>query len=149
MMLKLILFEDDTNAFFAHRDPNHLIEILEFELNKLSNWFKANLLSLRQKQYLLDTQIRINNWINWTSDWNHLSWSNYRWTALTENSYFSWGKQNIKICSNHFKSSFYLFKSSLQILYLSLIYPYLQYCYIVWASAYPTNLRRLVLSRNA
>ena len=43
------------------------------------------------------------------------------------------------------KSSFYLFKSSSRTLCFLLIYPHLQYCNIVWASMYPTNLRRLVL----
>ena len=30
-------------------------------------------------------------------------------------------------------------------LYYSLIYPYFQYCIIVWGSTYPTNLNRLIL----
>ena len=36
-------------------------------------------------------------------------------------------------------------KSSLRMLYYSLIYPYFYYCNIVWASTYKTNLRRLVI----
>ena len=43
------------------------------------------------------------------------------------------------------KSSFYLLKSSLCTLYFSLIYPYLQYCNIVWASTYESNLKRLIV----
>ena len=30
-------------------------------------------------------------------------------------------------------------------LYYSLIYPYLQYCVIVWGSTYPSNLKRISL----
>ena len=43
-----------------------------------------------------------------------------------------------------YKSSFCLNNSFLRILYLSLIYPYLFYCVSVWASTYPSNLRRLI-----
>ena len=43
-----------------------------------------------------------------------------------------------------YKSSFCLNNSSLRTLYYSLIYPYLFYCVSVWASTYPSNLRRLI-----
>ena len=43
------------------------------------------------------------------------------------------------------RCSFFLPKSSLRMLYYSLIYPYFYYCNIVWASTYKTNLRRLVI----
>ena len=43
------------------------------------------------------------------------------------------------------KSSFYLLKSSLLTLYYSMVYPYLQYCNIVWAATYSSNLSRLVI----
>ena len=43
-----------------------------------------------------------------------------------------------------YNSSFCLGNSSLRILYFSLIYPYLFYCVSVWASTYPSNLRRLI-----
>ena len=43
-----------------------------------------------------------------------------------------------------YKSSFCLNSSSLRILYFSLIYPYLFYCVSVWASTFPSNLRRLI-----
>ena len=45
------------------------------------------------------------------------------------------------------RCSFFLPKTSLRMLYYSLIYPYLYYCNIVWASTYKTNLRRLVILR--
>ena len=42
-----------------------------------------------------------------------------------------------------YKASFFLPKSSLPTLYYSLIYPYLIYCNIVWASTYKSNLNRI------
>ena len=44
-----------------------------------------------------------------------------------------------------YKSSFCLSVSSLHLLYYALVYPYLNYCILVWGSTYPTNLNRLVL----
>ena len=41
-------------------------------------------------------------------------------------------------------SSFYLFKSSLKT-YYGIVYPYLQYCNIVWASTYRSHLNRIVI----
>ena len=43
-----------------------------------------------------------------------------------------------------YKSSFCLNNSALRALYYSLIYPYLFYWVSVWASTYPSNLRRLI-----
>ena len=44
-----------------------------------------------------------------------------------------------------YKASFCLPLESLRTLYYSTIYPYLQYCVIVWGLAFPTNIRRIEL----
>ena len=43
------------------------------------------------------------------------------------------------------RCSFFFPKTSLGMLYCSLVYPYFYYYKIVWASTYKTNLRRLVI----
>ena len=43
------------------------------------------------------------------------------------------------------RSSPCLTSLALKTLYYSLVYPYFQYCIIVWGSTYPTNLSRLIL----
>ena len=66
----------------------------------------------------------------------HLSW----------NSYISHVANKIsKSIDIIYRASFYLFKSSLRILYYFLVYPYLQYCTSVWGYTYPSNLNHLVL----
>ena len=50
------------------------------------------------------------------------------------------GRVGITVIS---RCSFFLPKSSLRMLYCSLIYPYFYYC--IWASTYKTNLCRLVI----
>ena len=44
-----------------------------------------------------------------------------------------------------YRSSFYSFKSALRILYFALVYPYLQYCVMIWGSTYSSNHNRIVL----
>ena len=70
---RLILFADDTNIFFSHKDPEQLINTLNIELEKLSVWFKSNKLSLnltktkfivfnpRQRKCPHSFQLRVND----------------------------------------------------------------------------------------
>ena len=48
--LKFILFADDTNIFFSDKSINYCFEIFNNELINLSEWFKANKLSLNLKK---------------------------------------------------------------------------------------------------
>ena len=49
-MLHFILFADDTNIVYSHENIFDLILNVNNELTKLSNWFKANKLSLNVKK---------------------------------------------------------------------------------------------------
>lgn len=73
-LLKFILFADDTNVLFSNADFNMLRDILNSELEKVSNWLMANKLTVnikktnyvifkvRQKQLpSVPFNIRINN----------------------------------------------------------------------------------------
>ena len=47
-----------------------------------------------------------------------------------------------------YKASFYLNHNSLLSLYYALVFPYLTYCNLIWASTYVTNLQRIYLLQN-
>jgi hypothetical protein len=49
-LVEIILFGDDTNIFFSHKDPQYVIDSLNNELEKLSDWFQANKLSLNAEK---------------------------------------------------------------------------------------------------
>ena len=154
---KLILFADDTNLFFSHKDPVYLIELLNQEISKFSQWLITNRLSLnldktkfilfkpRQKKVSVKFRVLINNreieqveetvFLGIILD-EHLSWRSHGAHVANKIS------KSIGIIR---KSRFYLQKTSLRTLYFSMVYPYLQYCNLVWASTYPTNLSRLVI----
>ena len=156
-LVDLILFADDTSIFFSHKDINYLNNVLNRELRKLSDWFIVNKLSLnltktkfmifkpRQKARHPDVQLTLNNrCIEQVNETVFLG------VILDET--LSW-KSHISHVANKisksigiiFRSSFYLFDISLRILYYSIIYPYLEYCNLVWASTYSSNLCRIVL----
>ena len=48
----MILFADDINIFYSHKDPNFLNTVVNTELDKLSSWFQANRLSVNVKKCL-------------------------------------------------------------------------------------------------
>jgi len=154
---KVILFADDTNLFFSHKDLNSLITSINQDLEKFSQWFKANKLSLnidktkcmlfkpRQKHITFDEKISIDNveikivketlFLGVILD-EHISWKPHISNIASKIS------KSIGIIR---KTSFFLTKSTLRKLYFSLVYPYLQYCNIVWATTYTTNLYRLII----
>ena len=45
-VLDFILFADDTTILYSHKDINSKINLINEELNEVSNWFKANKLSV-------------------------------------------------------------------------------------------------------
>ena len=66
----------------------------------------------------------------------HLTWKSH--IAHTENKV----SKSIGVIR---KSRFYLKKKTIRILYFSMIYPYLQYCNLVWANTYQKNFARLLI----
>ena len=49
-VLTPIMFADDTNLFYAHKNLNLLYHTVNSELQKINEWFKANKLSLNLKK---------------------------------------------------------------------------------------------------
>ena len=156
-ILDFILFADDTNIFFSHKNVDFLEKTLNEELLKLTTWCQANKLSInyskskfmvfkpRQKRQNLDIKLEISNCaIERVRDTIFLG------VILDENLTWKHHIANVarkisKSIGVIYKSSFCLPVTSLRTLYYSLVYPYLVYCASVWASTYPTNLNRLVL----
>ena len=52
-LLHLILFADDTNIFMQHKNLLTFVKVVNAELQKLSNLFISNRLSINEKNYFI------------------------------------------------------------------------------------------------
>ena len=147
-VLEFILFADDTNIFFSHKDINTLSATFNLEMTKLSDWCRANKLSInlkkprqnldnldnldkprqpRQKRQKYDLAFSIDG-----SPIEQVKEIVFLGIVIDEN--LTWKPHilnvSIKISKSIgilYRSSFCLSTASLRILYYSLIYPYLIY----------------------
>ena len=147
-LANFIMFADDTNLFFSHKDCHCLEKVINDELSKISNWFKLNKLSLNIKKtnYIVFTsgrfktdpstkfQIKIEN-IVIEQVWHT------KFLGIVINSRLTW-EDHINILNNKISKSLGIIlkarrnlnSDTLFKLYHTLVQPYLDYCNIVWAS---------------
>ena len=149
------MFADDTNRFYSHHQIKILFETVNCELNKISQWFRANKLSLNVKKtnYTLFHKNSIkdklplkmpalkigNQIIEKTSSIKFLG------VMLDEN--ITW-KNHIKTVENKlaknigllYRAKQFLNETSLKTIYFSYIHSYLNYANIAWASTHFTIL---------
>jgi hypothetical protein len=153
-----VLFADDTNILFSHRDPKTLESIINTELKYISNWFKLNKLSLNIKKtnfmsfknkfsnkseikfdVMIDgikiTQVETTKFLGLLID------HNLSWTSHTHHVSKIVSKYNGIIR----KVRTFLPPDSLTTLYNSLVLPYLSYGTVVWADMNNANLNSLFL----
>lgn len=156
-----ILFADDTNLLISHKDLTTLTEKLNRDLAQYSTWFQANKLSLNVKKcnfmvfagrrnYIFD-DIRIciqNQQIDKVSS--------VRFLGVQLDDKLMWKDHIGTVCKKVTKSlgilrriRHFVHEKVMLTLYYSLIYPYLSYCNVVWASTFPTHLKKILLLQKA
>ena len=144
-VLDFILFADDTNIFFSHKDKDILEKTMNDELLKLTGWCLANKLSInystskfmifkpRQRNLDCDVRFEINNCpierVKETIFLGVVLDKHLNWKAHISNV----SREIAKSIGIIFKSRFCLSLSPLRTLYYSLVYPYLMYFVSVWA----------------
>ena len=150
-----LIFADETNVFMSHKDLNYLSDMLNLEMDKLSSGLKQTSLNLKktkfmvfkpcQKRSFCNIQISIDN-----DNIVKVKATNFLGVLLDENLNWKWEISHVankvaKSIGIISRCSFFLPKTSLRMLYYSLLYPYFYYCNIVWASTYKTNIRQPVI----
>ena len=166
-VLRFILYADDTNILFSHKNVNTLYSIMNAELIQVCDWFRANKLqmngsktkymvfrSYRNTQQVLSlyshAQIKIDNQVI-----DRVDSTNFLGVIIDDK--LTWTKH---INSIHGKISMsvgvmrklrsFLPVSTLFTLYNALILPHLDYCSLVWSGTSLANLHRLyVLQKKA
>ena len=153
-ILKLVLFADDTNIFFAGKDVVVLFKTLNNELLKLSDWFRANKLSLNinKTHYIIFNNGNNNKLLNLglsiTIDGFTIERvTSSKFLGVTIDERLSW-KPHISLVVNKLTKNvgvmrrirYKLSSNTMLMLYDTLILPHIDYCAIVWGGTSRTNL---------
>jgi len=155
-LLTFIIFADDTNILYSHKDLNTAISTLNNELSRIQLWFKCNKLSLNIKKtnfmYFRNVhspQIQCNILID---DIPLVEKQSTKFLGIEIDCNLTWNDQinnitksisrNIGIMS---KLKYFISEKSLLTLYNALVLSYLNYCNIVWGSCSQTKINSLLL----
>lgn len=160
-ILNFIIFADDTNLFYSNKDLIELVLIVNWELCKLSEWFRANKLSLNaiKSNFIMFGNKRMPQNctdVNLILDGNKLERTiSTKFLGVYLDEKLKW-TQHLSHIANKIarglgvmgRVSKILPRDVLRMLYFSLIYPYLTYCCIIWGNASPTALHKLEVLQN-
>ena len=150
-LLNTILFADDTTVFYSHEDTFILCRTVNNEIKEVSNWFKANKLSLNAKKtnlMYLGTCMQTkkmaenNNYDIYLDGCKLNRVHEAKFLGITIDENFTWKKhvENVcKLCSRNIgvlkKVKGFLPINAMYRLYCSLVLPYLNYGLLLWGNA--------------
>jgi hypothetical protein len=160
-LLRFILFADDTNLFFSCIDIKELFATVNMELAKVSDWFRANKLSLNTKKtnFILFGNKHLPNVYKTLC----ISIDGYKLEQVAHTKFLgvyvdeklTWKKHIDYIAMKISRGLGMLGRvrnilplNALLMLYHTMIYPYLTYCNLVWGSASASLLTKLVSLQN-
>ena len=144
-VMYMILFADDTNAFFTGSNLDEIFKMINDELPKIVTWLQANKLSLNvnkshfivftRKKIIGDRCVQINGE-------NIDCVQNTKFLGVQIDSKLSWNKHISTIRSKIARGVGILCKTrkvfnqdTLLNLYYSFVYPHISYCIELWGSA--------------
>lgn len=151
-----IMFADDTSIFFTGPDVNSIVQATNNAMSDISNWLRANKLSLnvsktkailfsRKRNIDQIASIKINDrniqWVDNTSFLGIIIDKNLSWKSHIDHVAIKMAK-TIGIM-NRVRNV--LNKKTLLLLYQTLVGPHLSYCNAIWGNAPVSNLERLFL----
>lgn len=154
--LDFVVYADDTNLFYSHKDIHRVEEVFNEELTHVCNWFNANKLSVNAKKtnfMLMGTAKNTHSAIVIDVKLNGSSLTRVTNTVflgmhIDEN--ITWKchiDHIISVCSRNVgvinKLKNFLPEDALYSLYCTLILPYLNYGIMAWGSACVTYLSKL------
>jgi Reverse transcriptase (RNA-dependent DNA polymerase) len=157
-LLHYILFADDTNACCSGNSLEEVKTIANVELEKLSTWFCANNLSINVKKtnYILFRNKRrfaLDNTFKIFLSGQELEMvQSTKFLGILIDEDLNWKTHTSYIASKVAKNVGIIYRNKnaldkrvMKLLYISLIQPYLNYCIIVWGSAYDNALKSVTL----
>jgi len=154
-----IMYADDTNIFLSGQNIEEMSIIFNSEMKQLSQWFRANRLSLNLKKthailFSLNRSQNNQNLAIKIDDCPIETLDKTTFLGVKINRHLDWKDHIQHINGKIAKSTGILKKLSkvfnqqtLRMLYFSLIYPYLTYCNMIWGNAYRTHLNKILLQQ--
>ena len=154
-VLQFILFADDTNVFYTNDDLNTIENTMNNELKKLNTWFNVNKLSLNvsKTKYMIfhSCNKKVNKQIDIRLNETLIERVEVtKFLGILIDECLTWKKHinNIdgKIAKNigvMYKLSSLVNEKVLNLMYCTVILPYLTYCNIIWGNTYKSNLKKL------
>ena len=155
--VSFILFADDTNILYSHKDLTELVNTLNTELTNISSWFKCNKLSLNIAKtnfihfQTLHSNTELPHHIK-IDDLSLLKKDCTKFLGITIDKNLTWDQHIQNISSQIAKGIGILYKtkdvilnSALLTLYNTLILPFITYCNIIWGNCNISKLNQIYL----
>ena len=155
---RCILFADDTTLYYSSKNMQNTITKISEDLNNLTEWFKANKLSLNVSKTNYIIFSRSNHIVTDTlkiGDEIINNVSNTKFLGVIIDSRLNW-HEHIKYCKNKMTSGLYILNcvkrllasEHLKSIYHTLVHPYINYGLILWGSANKTNTNKIQTTQN-
>ena len=156
------MFVDDTNFFYSHKNIEGLFYTVNSELEKVSQWFKANKLSINIKKtkftlfhknsFKDDIPVKLTALMIGSNNIERVSSIKYFGVMLDQHIF---GIDHVRTVKNKiaknvglpFRVSQFLNEDSLKTVYFSYIHFYLNQKNIAWASTHATKMKRVYLKQ--
>jgi hypothetical protein len=154
-ILKFVTFADDSNIFFQGASLSQSENIINMELEKVNDWFKANRLKLNATK----TNCMIFHKNNKQTQVPCIMMDGVE-LAATDNALFlgividdelNWDKQAKRVGDKISRTQYTINRlkntlpnSALKMLYNSLLLPHIQYGLVIWGGAKGKNMKRVV-----
>ena len=156
---KCILFADDTTIYMASNNINEIITSITNDMTLLTDWFRANKLSLNVSK---------TNYMVFTNTPHHIPQfslyienkllnrvENVKFLGIHIDHKLDWGT-HIQKCKNKILSGLYalrnvrnlLLHSHMKSLYYTLIHPHITYGTMLWGSAKKIHLKKIQVLQN-
>lgn len=152
------MFADDTVLFYSHKSSKHLEDTINLELQKISNWFCSNKLSLNvdKTKCMILSKAKNSPILSIKIDGREIERSHsYKYLGVIIDDKLKWHNHIMYISKKISKLSgiFYKIRSVastkvLILMYYALVYPHLQYSITSWGSASKTALAPLQVIQN-
>ena len=144
---KCVIYADDTTIYYSSNSQNDLFNIINFDLEQLSDWYKANKLSLNsiKSNFVIFSKNQHPKENNLTVNINGEALTQLpssKFLGIIIDSKLEWKEQTLA-CRSKLSSGLYalnsakhiLSESNLKTLYYSLMHSHLTYGLLLWGSA--------------